>query len=154
VREQEARATAVDVASGAYLVDLHDLERDDRPLVGNKAATLGELRRGGFPVPEGVVLTVEAFEAFLAIHGFAGDAAPANIESAPLPAEVERVLRAVAERFDGIPLAVRSSGVAEDLPSASFAGQYDTVLDVRGPDAVVDAVRHCWASVFTSRVAA
>ncbi len=146
--------TAVDVARGAYLVDLHDLTRDDAARAGNKAATLGELHRAGFPVPEGVVLTVEAFEAFLAIHRFAGDVTPAEIESAPLPADVEGALRAAAERFDGIPLAVRSSGLAEDLPGASFAGQYETVLDVRGPDAVVDAVRHCWASVFDSRVVA
>lgn len=146
--------TAADVASGAYIVDLRDLARVDWPRAGHKAATLGELHKAGFHVPEGVVLTVEAFEEFLAIHGFASDVTPAEIESAPLPAEVERVLRAAADRFEGVPLAVRSSGVTEDLPSASFAGQYETVLDVRGADAVVDAVRHCWASVFTSQVAA
>jgi len=144
---------AVDVAAGAYLVDLYDLAGGDRTRAGQKAATLGELHRAGFPVPEGVVLTVEAFEAFLTIHGFAGDSTPADIESAPLPAEVERALRATADRFDGVPLAVRSSSVAEDLPGASFAGQYETVLDVRGPDAVVNAVRHCWASAFSYRVA-
>ncbi|MBI2780875.1 MAG: hypothetical protein HYX55_03630 [Chloroflexi bacterium] len=145
---------AVDVASGSCLIDLDDLSREDRPRVGNKAATLGEMLRSGFPVPEGVVLTVDAFDAFMAANGFAGDSTPAEIESAPLPADVERVLRAVADRFEGVPLAVRSSGVAEDLPGASFAGQYESVLDVRGADAIVDAARHCWASAFSSRVAA
>jgi phosphohistidine swiveling domain-containing protein len=146
--------TAIDVATRAYLVDLHELTRGDWPRAGHKAATLGELQRAGFSVPEGVVLTVEAFEAFRAVHGFDDVATPAEVESAPLPAEVERVLRTATQRFDTVRLAVRSSGLAEDLPGASFAGQYETVLDVRGPDAVVDAVRHCWASAFDSRVAA
>lgn len=73
---------------------------------------------------------------------------------APLPGDVEAALFAVAERFGEIVLAVRSSAADEDLPEASFAGQYDTVLGVRGLAALRAAVRRCWASAHGERVRA
>jgi len=146
--------TSVRAPVGAYVVDLHDLTRADLPQVGRKAAVLGELKRAGFSVPDGTVLTVEAFEAFMAANGFADGATPAAVEAAPIPGDIEDAIRTVAEALGPTPLAVRSSAVAEDLPGASFAGQYETVLDVTGPDAVLAAVRRCWASAFSSRVAA
>ncbi len=79
--------TAVRAPVGAYIVDLHVLTRDDLPRAGRKAAVLGELKRAGFSVPDGTVLTVEAFEAFLAANGFAEGVAPADVEAAPIPEE-------------------------------------------------------------------
>ncbi|HEV8596833.1 MAG TPA: PEP/pyruvate-binding domain-containing protein [Candidatus Dormibacteraeota bacterium] len=114
---------------------LEELSRDDAPRVGTKAANLADLLRAGFPVPRGVVLTPDAF-------GPTGG----------LTAEAERALVAELAAFGDGPLAVRSSGVAEDRPEASFAGQYETVLDVRGMSAVLDAVRRCRKSAQASRV--
>src|SRR5712691_2752255 len=105
------------------VVRLADVTRADRDRVGSKAANLGDLVRAGFPVPEGVVVLGD------------GD---------PDPSEILQVLG------DG-PFAVRSSAVAEDLPDASFAGQYETVLNVRGPDALREAIRHVRASAVSAR---
>ncbi|WP_316042197.1 PEP/pyruvate-binding domain-containing protein [Nocardiopsis sp. CNR-923] len=101
--------------------------------VGGKAAGLGEMIASGERVPPGFCLTVEA-------HA-----------SGTVPADD---LAAAYERLGGGPVAVRSSATAEDLPDASFAGQQDTVLDVRGADALVEAVRRCWASLDSERAVA
>ncbi len=113
--------TAVRAPVGAYMVDLHDLTHADLPQAGHKAAVLGELKRAGFSVPDGTVLTVEAFEAFLAANGFADDATPAAVEAAPIPGDIEDAIRAVAEALGPTPLAVRSSAVEPLLspPAAS-----------------------------------
>lgn len=140
-------------AANTFVVDLGDLTPSDAAWAGRKAAVLGGLARTGFTVPEGVVLTVDAFEAFRVANGLAAGAAPEDVAAAPLPDGIADALRTAIDRFGGAPLAVRSSAVAEDLPDASFAGQYETVLGVSGPDAVIDAVRRCWASAFSPRVA-
>lgn len=101
--------------------------------VGGKAASLGLLARAGLAVPDGLVLTTEL---------------------ADLPGDLEDALAAVAAHFDRCTVAVRSSAVAEDQPDASFAGQYETVLHVRGLDELRDAVRRCWASADGDRVRA
>src|SRR5215207_2949935 len=103
---------------------LEALTRADRAVVGAKAATLGELARAGFPVPEGLVVSGEPGEAVMAAQRLLGDA----------------------------PLAVRSSAIAEDLADASFAGQYDTILDVRGADALRAAIRRVRESAGNARV--
>jgi len=77
----------------------------------------------------------------------------ADVEAIPLPADLIAELSAAIERLGPGPFAVRSSGVDEDLPDASYAGQYETVLNVAGED-VPDAVRHCLASAFSHRVKA
>jgi hypothetical protein len=105
------------------VVPLIEITAADRELVGSKAANLGELLRAGFPAPDGVVVL---------------DGADAD------PNDILRVL-------GDVPVAVRSSAVAEDLADASFAGQYETVLDVRGPDALLQAIRHVRASAASAR---
>jgi rifampicin phosphotransferase len=79
----------------------------------------------------------------------------ARLESTPVPEGiVEAILAGYASLGENIPVAVRSSATAEDLPEASFAGQQDTYLNVIGPDALLDAVRRCWASLWTERAVA
>lgn len=117
------------------LVGLWDEQALDATRTGSKAANLASLLQAGFPVPSGVVLTTEAFAA-------AGD---------DLCPELEEALDAILTWSSGLPLAVRSSGTAEDLPDASFAGQYETTLDVVGRSQLEQAVRRCWASLHSSR---
>ena len=136
------------------VVPLNDLTRADVNRVGVKAANLGEMLRAGFPVPNGFVLTTEAFDRFLSTNALDTGSSQKEVALAPLPPDIETLLRTAAAPFDEISLAVRSSGVAEDLSGASFAGQYETVLDVRGFNALALAVRRCWASAFSDRVAA
>jgi pyruvate,water dikinase len=147
-------------------------------LVGGKVASLAEMTAAGFSVPPAFGVTTEAFEEFMAAAGLAERIATvragldvedvhavesasaeiaALIEATELPAEVDREIReayAELERRTGadVPVAVRSSGVNEDLEGASFAGQYDTYLWVRGADAVVANVRRCWSGLFNPAV--
>ena len=104
---------------------------------GGKGANLGVLLRAGFGVPDGFVVTTDAYER----SGGGQDLAP----------EVADAVVAAYAALGGGPVAVRSSATAEDLPGASFAGQHETFLNVVGPDAVVAAVRRCWASLWTER---
>ncbi len=136
------------------VVPLNAVGREDASQVGAKAANLGEALRAGFPVPPGVVVTTQAFADFLGLGGLADTPSPEAIERSPVPEDLAQVLQSSLEALGDVPLAVRSSGVEEDLPGASFAGQYETVLGVRGPDGAVDAVRRCWASAFAPRVLA
>lgn len=140
--------------------ELSDLSSGDLPLVGGKAANLGELIAAGFPVPDGFCVGTAAYRA--AVAGRLPDLSPpdaaaarAAVLAAPVP---EAVAVAVRERYarlgPDVPVAVRSSATAEDLPDASFAGQQDTYLGVVGADAVLDAVRRCWASLWTDRAVA
>jgi len=139
--------------------------------VGGKAANLGEMARAGLPVPPGVCVTTEAYRAVAgsaldevleALGGVAaGDVAAltalagrarAALLAADVPAAVRGAVRAAYETLGArAPVAVRSSATAEDLPSASFAGQQDTYLNVVGAPAVLDAVTRCWASLWTDR---
>jgi phosphohistidine swiveling domain-containing protein len=135
------------------VLSLDEVGSADAPRVGRKAATLGALKRAGFPVPAGVVVTTEALALTLAAAGLDATAAADRLEDVPLPAEVAAATAAAAERLgDGL-LAVRSSGVDEDLPGASYAGQYESVLGVPAPG-LPAAVRRCWASAFTGHVVA
>lgn len=143
--------------------------------VGGKALGLGALVRSGFPVPSGFCLTVEAFDEHVAQNRLqarivdelrAGDdvaaitAASRRIgelfESSELPseiaAEVVDAYRALGHG-QSVPVAVRSSATAEDTSAASFAGQQETYLWVRGEE-VVGHVRRCWASLFTPQAIA
>ena len=131
---------------------MRETSRSDLELVGAKAASLGELAKAGFPVPDGFVLSSLAFERFLSANHLNGDISAETVSAAAIPAEIADELFKAAMSLGDVPLAVRSSGIAEDLPGASFAGQYETVLNVRGRDALADAVKHCWASAFSQRV--
>ena len=135
-----------------YVLSLADILPHDAERAGAKAAKLGELARAGFPVPDGFVLTTSAFDRFIAANVLGPDSSPEAVAAASMPAVVVDSLLAAAGVLGDIPLAVRSSGVAEDLPNASFAGQYETVLDVRGTDALLAAVRRVFVSAFSRRV--
>ncbi|MFC2014002.1 PEP/pyruvate-binding domain-containing protein [Chloroflexota bacterium] len=138
----------------AYIMKLGELSRGDSDCAGAKAASLGELYRVGFTVPDGFVLTTDAFKRFLLSNNISADSSPEAVAASVIPADIANALLAAANELGYVALAVRSSGVAEDLPDASFAGQYETVLNVRGKDALLSAVRHCWSSAFNERVLA
>jgi len=139
--------------------------------LGGKGANLVRLREAGFAVPEFVVLPTEEYDAFVAaaglqvvveaaLHGIrheaehASDTIRAAFAASDLaPAQRQRILALAAPLLDG-PLAVRSSATAEDLPEASFAGQQDTFLDVRGADELCARVVDCWSSLWTARAIA
>src|SRR3712207_1645130 len=144
------------------------------PLVGGKAANLGELVRAGLPVPPGFCVTTTAYDLVAQDAGLdwfldavaqapPGDtprlaehaaAARAALLETPVPEDLSRAIAAGYEGLgDGtsVPVAVRSPATAEDLPTASFAGQQDTYLNVVGDEAVLDATRRCWASLWTDR---
>jgi phosphohistidine swiveling domain-containing protein len=145
----------------------------DLPRVGGKGANLGEMARAGFPVPPGFCVTTAAFDAFLAGSGElqalyaelealdgkdveaarrAAESTRAALGRAPIPPAVaDAVLATWRELGTEACWAVRSSATAEDLPDASFAGQQDTYLNIRGAEALLDAVRRCWVSLFTDR---
>jgi rifampicin phosphotransferase len=125
-----------------------------RALVGGKAASLARLAGMGLPVPRGFVVTVGAYRAALRAAGLGGLPAEElreRILAAPVPAEVAAAILGARERLEAAVVAVRSSATAEDLASASFAGQYETFLNVAGEDALLDAVRACWASGWSPR---
>jgi phosphohistidine swiveling domain-containing protein len=135
----------------------------DLATVGGKGASLATLRRARLPVPPGFHVTTAAYRRFVAYDGLQERilAAAAIVDGAAeiaalfaaheVPDEIATPIRAAYTALGAPAVAVRSSATAEDLPGASFAGQQDTFLDVRGTDAVVDAVRRCWASLWTAR---
>ena len=144
----------------AAVVDLVGVGREDVPLAGGKGANLGELVRAGLPVPPGFVVTTEAYGVFVAANALVtrlGDPGTTPVEARDLvvagivPDEVREDLLTAYAALGRPPVAVRSSATAEDLPGASFAGQQDTYLNVRGDDALLDAVRRCWASLWSDR---
>lgn len=157
------------------IVALADLRGSMLAEAGGKAANLGELVRAGLPVPPGFCVMTAAYRevaadasvvaAIAALAAVAvGDAAGlqagaaavrAALLAAPVPAALARACTEAYARMGGdVAVAVRSSATAEDLPDASFAGQQDTLLGVRGAEAVVAAIRACWASLFTERAVA
>ncbi|MDA0634236.1 PEP-utilizing enzyme [Nonomuraea sp. MCN248] len=155
------------------VLDLSQVRGDLIAEVGGKAAGLGELMAGGLPAPPGVVVTTDAYRRVADAAGLpaliaaGGDGLAARARerllAAPVPPDVEQAVTAAYARLSAavthgkkgsVPVAVRSSATAEDLPFASFAGQQDTYLDVTGPREVLDAVRRCWASLWTDRAVA
>ncbi|HTK66225.1 MAG TPA: PEP/pyruvate-binding domain-containing protein [Pseudonocardia sp.] len=151
----------------------------DPAIVGGKAANLGRTAAAGLPVPPAFVVTARAYREFVAHDGLGtriaeqlagldtGDpddlSARAGrirelVIATAVPETAESAIRAGYDELTATHgtefVAVRSSGTAEDLAGASFAGQHDTYLDVRGGDDVLDAVRRCWASLWTDRAVA
>jgi pyruvate,water dikinase len=159
-----------------YILDFKAIGAGDLARVGGKCASLGDMTQAGVNVPPGFAVTTNAYLAMLDSHGLrhevgralanvdphdfdkvdrAAQAARIRIRSHPLPGDVETAIReAYAAMGDKVPVAVRSSATAEDLPDASFAGQQDTYLWVIGADDVVGRVRDCWASLYTTRAVA
>ncbi|MGV9747043.1 rifamycin-inactivating phosphotransferase [Rhodococcus zopfii] len=157
-----------------YVLDFEEIDRAQIALVGGKGANLGELSRiDGVAVPDGFCVTTEAFRRVVtdapgldALLDRLAHLAPDDreqigavsaqvrrtIEECVVPDEVaSAIVRGLARLGEHTGWAVRSSATAEDLPSASFAGQQDTYLNVMGPDEVLRHVRRCWGSLFTDR---
>ncbi len=157
------------------------LSRKDVALVGGKNASLGEmtqnLKRDWIRVPDGFAITAEAYQHVLETHRLspriadilqafengetslaeAGHEIRSLIREASLPQElvsqIEVAYRALSARYgiESADVAVRSSATAEDLPEASFAGQHESFLNIQGEQALLDACKHCYASLFTDR---
>lgn len=162
-----------------YVLWFEECDIHSVPTVGGKNASLGELLKAGIPVPPGFAVTTSAYDRFIdeckirqeileilnKVHGdddvVAGEKASRvireMIEKTDLSQELEDYIgefyRRLSERchFPAVPAAVRSSATAEDLPEASFAGQQDTFLWIRGIDDIMGKVRECWSSLFTPR---
>jgi pyruvate,water dikinase len=156
---------------------LNEVDRNDLPLVGGKGANLGELLRNEIPVPNGFIVDSRTFIEFLEkteikskIEEILKDLNVEEteklnnvsrevrkvIESAKIPLKLEKEIRKAyrqlcKEEGEEVYVAIRSSATAEDLPEASFAGQQETFLNVKGEDDVVDRVRRCWSSLYTPR---
>ncbi|HEY3075828.1 MAG TPA: phosphoenolpyruvate synthase [Burkholderiales bacterium] len=160
---------------------LKDLRLADLPQVGGKNASLGEmtaaLSAAGIRVPGGFATTADAFREFLAAGGLdrrideelksldcddvnalaaCGKEIRSWIEKAPFPADLERDIQSYYQQLESqtsgdASFAVRSSATAEDLPEASFAGQQETFLNIRGADNVLAAIRHVFASLYNDR---
>lgn len=144
------------------IVSLDKLRAANITRVGGKGANLGELVAAGLPVPAGFCVTTDAYRAVIApladevgalLRKRRHDELRALVVAAPLPDGLAERVAGAAERLGG-PVAVRSSATAEDLPEASFAGQQETFLGVVGGEAVVEAMRRCWASLWSDRAIA
>ncbi|MDO5053101.1 MAG: PEP/pyruvate-binding domain-containing protein [Pseudoclavibacter sp.] len=131
-----------------------------RRLVGGKGADLAGCLRAGLPVPPGFCVTTEAylgvcgpFAAQLARDAAAGraDLARRRVRAARLPAGLRRAVVEAYEGLGSLPVAVRSSATSEDAPGYSSAGQQETLLGIRGAEALLDAIRECWASLWSDR---
>ncbi|MFD9496510.1 rifamycin-inactivating phosphotransferase [Streptomyces sp. NPDC060005] len=160
-----------------YVLDLQEVDETQVAVVGGKGAHLGELSRmEGIRVPAGFCVTTEAFRRIVAETSSLDDQLVRLSRSAPddregirtLSARIRRTIeevavpeelaaaisRALGRHGEQAAYAVRSSATAEDLPTASFAGQQDTYLNVMGVTAVLQHVSRCWASLFTERAVA
>ena len=164
-----------------YLTWFDGYEESDRVRVGGKNASLGSMINAGLPVPPGFAVTTDAYDIFGTrpdlneeIKRVIGNVDPEDvaglqtvsrevrdlIESQPVPDDVAAAVTTAYDALceycdvDRMPVAVRSSATAEDLPDSSFAGQQDTFLWVMGADAVLENMRRCWSSLFTDRAIA
>lgn len=161
-----------------YILDFEDVDKSSIPLVGGKNASLGEMIKAGIRVPPGFSVTTESYRRFISEAGIreeifrivsdvnpddtksldeAGKRAQSLINETSIPVGIQEAIRdgclGLREKcgIESVPVAVRSSATAEDLPTASFAGQQDTYLWVEGTDRIIRDVRRCWASLFTPR---
>lgn len=158
------------------VVWLEEVGKEDLSVVGGKGASLGEMIKIGVPVPGGFAVTAQAFRDFITQTGIteklfevlkvdanneaqllkAEEAAKRLIMEARVPEDIEKAIKSRYEELceregEQVFVAVRSSATAEDLPDASFAGQQETYLNMRGAEAVFNAVRKCWASLYGAR---
>ncbi len=160
-----------------FVVWFKEVDRDDIGTVGGKGANLGEMTKAGFPVPNGFIVTAQAYFHFLdeahlrddladLLHGLdvsnskqlaeTGKAIRSLITRAKFPNDIASdVMKAYFKLDTGLlrhsPVAVRSSATAEDLPEASFAGQQATFLNVQGEANLLEKIKEAWASLFTDR---
>ena len=158
------------------VVWLEEVGKNDLSIVGGKGASLGEMINIGVPVPGGFAVTAQAFREFINKAGIANElflalnvdvnqeaelhkaekTAKKLIMDAKVPEDIENAIKSRYEELcrregEQVFVAVRSSATAEDLPDASFAGQQETFLNMRGSEEVFEAVRKCWASLYGAR---
>jgi pyruvate,water dikinase len=168
------------IISGASMKDvpnilwLEEIRKEDITSVGGKGASLGEMASIGLPVPKAFVVTAQAFRRFLIETGLekkifasyeqldvennealekAADGAKTMVIKAKMPVFIRDEIRKAYKKIspEDMIVAVRSSATAEDLPDASFAGQQETYLNIKGEAALLEAVQKCWASLYGAR---
>lgn len=153
-------------------IDLSKISKKDNPKIGSKAANLGELLRNKITVPQGFVLTTEAYSLFLEFNKLNNlievelskidyknvdsiDECAKKVQDAIKESMIPlEIINEIKQKYEDLSLdnvAVRSSATAEDLPTASFAGQYDTFLNLKNLDDVLEGIKECYASAWTSR---
>lgn len=156
-----------------YVLDFDMIDRTQLCYVGGKGANLGEMARAGFPVPKGFCISTYAYRDFIAGSSqmdslleqldkvsyddleqirVLSQSIRKHMESLDMP---DGIKISILDAWDGAgrhkAYAVRSSATAEDLPGASFAGQQETYLNVKGEEKLLEAVKRCWSSLFTDR---
>ena len=158
---------------GHYVLGFHEVDRADLPLVGGKGMNLGELSKmDGIQVPPGFCVTTKAYERMIGENGRVSELIDQlsllkvidreqinelalqirnGIERAEIAEEIKEAVKSAHSNAGGGAYAVRSSATAEDLPHASFAGQQDTYLNIKGIEAILKHISKCWASLFTER---
>ena len=156
-----------------YVLFFNQIDASSLSYVGGKGANLGEMTQAGFPVPGGFCITTYAYKEFVEtsteMSGFftaldqieladleqvrvIAQQIRTHVEQIPIPLSIkDAIIQAWAKQGTENFYAVRSSATAEDLPGASFAGQQDTYLNVKGQEKLLQHVRKCWASLFTDR---
>ena len=140
----------------ALLQRFEDITKKDILTAGGKGANLGEMVHAGIPVPEGAVLTTEAYRLYVKENKIDLKAQAEEIRKAFLTGSIPEELQVTLLEYyigigEGERVAVRSSATAEDLEDASFAGQQETYLNVRGEQELTEAVKHCYASLWSDR---
>ncbi len=164
------------MSKSKFVVRFNEVGKEDTSLVGGKGANLGEMVQAGFPVPDGFIVTVNAYYHFIKENNLTTkiknllktanfDQADSLVQvshyikqlimksemSEELIQEIFTSYRSLGGIFKDALVAVRSSATAEDLPGASFAGQQETYLNVRGEANVVLKIKEAWASLFNAR---
>jgi len=161
------------MSSPKYVLWFHEIDKDDVEIVGGKGANLGEMTQAGFPVPGGFVVTAGAYKHMIEVNDLqdkikavlkglnvedpdalnrASRQVQKIIEGSPFPKDIEEQVFKAYDKLGKDPwVAVRSSATAEDLPQASFAGQQETYLNVRGDASLLVHIRKAWASLFEPR---
>lgn len=156
-----------------YVMHFNEVDRTNLPEVGGKGSNLGEMSKAGFPIPSGFCITTSAYRDFIAASNGIGKFLDLLDQLKPeQPDEISKLGKLIRDHLLTISIsqtiessildawkivgeekayAVRSSATAEDLPTASFAGQQETYLNVKGADQLLQAVRKCWSSLFTDR---
>ncbi len=162
------------ISTSSFVFSFQDIDRTALPLVGGKGANLGELSRiEGIRVPDGFCIATDAYKKIIMENpavsnlidqlsllkpsdrdkiGALCDALRKAITEITIPANIrEEISRLLSRMGETDAYAVRSSATAEDLPTASFAGQHDTYLNITGQAAILLHISQCWASLFTER---
>jgi pyruvate,water dikinase len=161
--------------NNTFVLWFNEVTKEDVGVVGGKGANLGEMTRAGFPVPPGFIVTADAYYHYLQENHLdeeiqhilnevtyedqkSLEQASMNIKKLILQGKMsEQLTRAISSAYDTLSekqdllVAVRSSATAEDLPTASFAGQQETFLNVKGKENVLQKVKQSWASLFDAR---